>query len=906
VKQVLMTGDRAFLARVPRPAVDPGALLVQTHFTLISTGTELAGLKAALAKDDEGAAGRVKELTNRASYYLGKAIQNPGKAAERLKQIAAARVRRLTETAKTPPTTAPKVAVLKDLGWQKAGALSLEPVSGGGFRFKSDESPAGYQVMTRRIAIRELENGRPEKSAPAGEDVAIANFEGAAVIVSIRGAVTGGPFTLGMLNHDQSAWIGQITLEAGKTDEELQFDAGASEAVFIVLANGGQGGGSADFTEFSVKLKEPQVDGLPASETGQIGWNVGYSACGEVIAVGEGVTGFQVGDFVACGGAGQANHAEFISVKRNLCVKVPDGVPAHLASTTTVGSIAMQGVRRADLRLGEVACVVGLGLIGLMTVQILKASGCVVVGLDLDPERAARARELGADAAVTDADEAARLCLHLGGGFGADATIVTAAAKSDAIINNAMKTTRRRGKVVIVGDIGMNIERPEFYKKEIDVLISTSYGPGRYDATYEIEGRDYPYAYVRWTQNRNMSSYLDLIAQKKIDIEALIDEVVPVEESPKAYDSLARAKKPPLGVILAYEPQEKVNLDPSSADKRDSARVEIRGARKPRGEQIGYCLVGAGGFGVSMLVPQLDKRKDVFQLKAICSRDPVRGGNFARQRGVQSLISDYDAVLADPSIEMVVIATRHFEHADQVAKALKAGKHVFVEKPIALDWAGLDKVREAHAAAGDRMLMVGFNRGFSPAAEAIRARLSGRKAPLIINYRLNGGYIAGDSWIQSEQGGGRNIGEACHMYDFFAAMAGAPVEAVTAQGIGTTGTAYFVNDNFSASIRYADGSVGNLVYTANGPKAGLPKERIEVFCEGKAWVIDDFRKCMEYPSGEVIWEGETDKGHAREMSLLADALATGSADAPISASRIFETTAVSLHIEDLLQGRCKG
>lgn len=898
-----MTGDRAFLARVPRPAVDPGALLVQTHFSLISTGTELAGLKAALSKEDEGAAGKAKELAHRASYYLGKAIQNPGKAAERLKQIAAARVRRITESAKTPAKTTPKVAVLSDLGWQKAGASSFEPLASGGFRFRSDDSPAGYQAMTRRIAIRELEDGRPEKTAHAGEDDSIARFEGAAVIVSIRGTVTGGPFTLGMLNHDQTAWIGQITLESGTVDEELQFDAGSSEAVFIVLANGGQGGGSAEFSEFSVKLKEPQADGLPASETGQIGWNVGYSACGEVIAVGEGVTGFQIGDIVACGGAGQANHAEFISVKRNLCVKVPAGVAEHLAATTTVGAIAMQGVRRADLRLGEVACVVGLGLIGLMTVQILKASGCVVIGLDLDPERAARAKDLGADAAVTDADEAARLALHLGSGFGADATIITAAAKSDAIINNAMKATRRRGKVVIVGDIGMNLERPEFYKKEIDVLMSTSYGPGRYDTSYEIEGRDYPYAYVRWTQNRNMAAYLDLIAQKKVDIESLIDEVVPVEDAPKAYDSLARAKKPPLGVILAYEPQEKVSLDHSSADKRDSARVEIRGARKPRGDQLSYCLVGAGGFGVSMLVPQLDKRKDVFQLKAICSRDPVRGGNFARQRGVQSLISDYDAVLADPSIDMVVIATRHFEHADQVAKALKAGKHVFVEKPIALDWAGLDKVREAYEGAGDRLLMVGFNRGFSPAAEAIRTRLSGRKAPLIINYRLNGGYIPGDSWIQNEQGGGRNIGEACHMYDFFAAIANAPVESVSAQGMGTSGSAYFVNDNFAATIRYADGSVGNLVYTANGPKTGMPKERIEVFCEGKAWVIDDFRKCTELPSGDIIWEGETDKGHAREMSLLADAIASGASVAPIPANRIFETTAVSLHIEDLLHGR---
>ncbi|MBI1393456.1 MAG: zinc-binding dehydrogenase [Alphaproteobacteria bacterium] len=870
---------------------------------MISTGTELAGLKAALSREEDGAAGKVKEFTNRASFYLGKAIQNPGKAAERLKQIAAARVRRLTEAAKAPPKTAPKVAVLTDLGWLKAGAQAFDPLPAGGFKFQSDDSPAGYQVMTRRIAIRELEDGRPERAACQAEQDTTALYEGAAVIVSIKGAVTGGPFTLGMLNQDQSAWIGQIALEAGEIDEELQFDAGASDAVFIVLANGGHGGGSAEFSEFSVKLKEPQPDGLPASETGQIGWNIGYSACGEVIAVGAGVTGFQVGDIVACGGAGQANHAEFISVKRNLCVKVPAGVSPHLASTTTVGAIAMQGVRRADLRLGEVACVVGLGLIGLITVQILKASGCVVIGLDLDEERVARAKALGADAAVTDADEAARLTLHLGSGFGADATIITAAAKTDAIINNAMKTTRRRGKVVIVGDIGMSIERADFYKKEIDVLMSTSYGPGRYDATYEIEGRDYPYAYVRWTQNRNMAAYLDLIAQGKIDIEALIDEVVPVEDAPKAYDALARARKPPLGVILAYEPQAKVSLAADSVDKRDSARVDIRGARKPRGNQIGYCLVGAGGFGVSMLVPQLDKRKDVFQLRAICSRDPVRGGNFARQRGVQSLISDYDAVLADPSIEMVVIATRHFEHADQVAKALRAGKHVFVEKPIALDWAGLDKVREAHEAAPDKLLMVGFNRGFSPAAEAIRSRLAGRTAPVIINYRLNGGYIAADSWIQNDQGGGRNIGEACHMYDFFSSIAGTPVKSVIAQGMGTAGTAYFVNDNFSASIRYADGSVGNLVYTANGPKTGLPKERIEVFCDGKAWVIDDFRKCTEFPSGEVIWEGDTDKGHAREMSLLADAIQSGSVEAPIPSSRIFETTAVSLHIEDLLQGR---
>lgn len=903
-----MTGDRALLARVPRPAVDKGSLLIQTHFTLISTGTELAGLKAALAKEEEGAAGRVREFTTRATHYLGKAVNNPTKAAQRLKQIAAARVRRIAETSKAPRKGAPKVALLSDLEWSKLSATQFKARSGGGFEFTSDDSPAGYQVMARRISIAELEDGKPEKVAggsEAGNEGA--DFAGAAVVVSIKGRVDGGPFTLGMLNHDQSAWIGQVTLEFGEVDEELQFDAGQSSAVYIVIANGGEGGGKTEFSEFSVKLKEPQPDGLPASETGQIGWNIGYSAAGEVIAVGEGVTGFKIGDIVACGGAGQANHAEFLSVKRNLCVKVPEGVPTHLAATATVGSIAMQGVRRTDPRLGEIVCVVGLGLIGLMTVQLFKAAGCKVIGLDLDKERVERAKALGADAAVTDSDEALRLCTHMSGGHGADSTVITAAAKTDALINTAMKFTRRRGRVVIVGDIGMNIERPDFYKKEIDVLMSTSYGPGRYDPSYEIEGRDYPYAYVRWTQNRNMASYLDLIAENKIDIESLIDEVVPIEEAPKAYDTLARASKAPLGVILAYDPKPEVSLDPASVDRRESPRVEVRGARKQRGERISYCLVGAGGFGVSMLVPQMDKRRDVFELKAICSRDPIRGGNFARQRGIPSLITDYQAVLEDTAIELVVIATRHHEHSDQVAAALRAGKHVFVEKPIALDWGGLDKVKAAYEEAEDRLLMVGFNRGFSPAAEAIRSRLEDRKAPLMINYRLNGGYISGDSWIQNEQGGGRNIGEACHMYDFFASLAGSPVECVVAEGISPTGSAYFTNDNFAATIRYRDGSVGNLLYTASGPKTGLPKERIEVFCEGNAYLIDDFKKCTAYPSGEVIWEsGEADKGHARELSLLADALSRGASEAPIHPRRIFETTAVSLHIEDLLQGRQQG
>jgi predicted dehydrogenase len=355
-------------------------------------------------------------------------------------------------------------------------------------------------------------------------------------------------------------------------------------------------------------------------------------------------------------------------------------------------------------------------------------------------------------------------------------------------------------------------------------------------------------------------------------------------------------------VILAYAPESSVDLETSTVDRRDSARIAIRGARKPLNQLVGYCLVGAGGFGTSMLVPQMDKRRDVYQLKGIVSRDPVRGGNFARQRGVELLATDLDAVLSDDSIHLVVIATRHHEHAEQVVRALAAGKHVFVEKPLALTWAQLDRVRAAYEAS-DRILMVGFNRGFAPAALSVKEALATRKAPLLINYRLNGGFIAADSWIQGIEGGGRNIGEACHMYDFFASLANSPIASISARGIAPGATAYRTNDNFAATLSYEDGSVCNLVYTAAGPKTGLPKERIEVFCEGRAFLIDDFVRCIDYPSETILWQGTAaDKGHYNELSALADALRDGE-EGPIPVERIFETSAAALHIEDLLQGR---
>jgi predicted dehydrogenase len=298
----------------------------------------------------------------------------------------------------------------------------------------------------------------------------------------------------------------------------------------------------------------------------------------------------------------------------------------------------------------------------------------------------------------------------------------------------------------------------------------------------------------------------------------------------------------------------------------------------------------------------MDRRRDVFQLRGVVSRDPVRGGNFARQRGLELLATDLDAVLGDDKIQLVVIATRHHEHADQIVRSLNAGKHVFVEKPLALSWQDLDRVRSAYEAS-DRILMVGFNRGFAPAALAVKAALANRNAPIVVSYRLNGGYIPVDSWIQDFQGGGRNVGEACHMYDFFGSLANSRVASITARGISRSTSAYLTNDNFAATLGYEDGSVCNLVYTAAGPKTGLPKERIEIFCKDRAFLIDDFVRCVEYPTDSVLWQAATaDKEHYNELSALADALRDGTAS-PIPAERIFETTAVALHIEDQLQGR---
>jgi predicted dehydrogenase/threonine dehydrogenase-like Zn-dependent dehydrogenase len=753
MRQVLVNSFGAVVARIPRPPIEPGRVLIRVRYSLISVGTEVAALRptpvAQALSLEEARAGAAT-----AARYLKAALADPRKAARRVRQIAR----------------------------MKLG-----------------------QMRSRPAASR----------LPAG------------------GSATAAP-----------------------------------------------------------------VPAVEPSDVGDQGWSVGYSLAGEVVAVGAGIDDLAPGDRVAAAGAGQANHADFASVPRNLVCRIPAAVSLESAASATVGSIALQGVRRAEPQLGETAAVIGLGLLGQLTVQLLRASGCTVLGLDLDPARVVRAG-LDPTRAASDPSAFAGVVRDATAGRGADRTIITAATRSDSVVNLAMDVTRAKGRVVLVGDVGLNVQRSAFYRKEIDLLMSTSYGPGRYDRGYEEEGRDYPFAYVRWTLNRNMQAYLELVSRGAVDVAPLVDRVVEVTEAPTVYAELARGGPgAPLGVLLSYPA-------PPPTDEGESTRLTLRGpARVVAGGRVRCALVGVGGFGTGMLAPRLQALSDRFLLRGVVSRDAARGGNFARANGVEVLASDLDAVLQDPGFDLVLIATRHHEHADQVVRSLRAGKHVFVEKPLALSWGELEEVVRTHEAVDPRpVLMVGFNRRFSPALQKLEELLRTRRSPLVLSYRVHAGYIAPDHWVQDERGGGRNLGEACHMYDVFRFLARGAVSSISAQPIDPGPLPYRRNDNFAATIGYADGSLANLVYTALGPKQGLAKERIEVYADGEAYVVDDFKTLVRTSDGAVLWQAaQADKGHAEEIRRLGEALVSGG-EPPIPFEQIMETTAVALAVEDVLFGR---
>jgi predicted dehydrogenase/threonine dehydrogenase-like Zn-dependent dehydrogenase len=553
----------------------------------------------------------------------------------------------------------------------------------------------------------------------------------------------------------------------------------------------------------------------------------GYSCAGVVAEVGEGVEGLRAGDRVACAGVGHANHAGVNVVPRNLAVKLPDSVSFEEGAFATLGAIALQGLRRAAPALGEQVVVLGLGLLGQITAQLLRASGAVVIGVDLRPDRVARAQALGLahGFTITERDFAAGV-LERTGGHGADAVIVTAAGGDVGLLNRAFEACRKKGRVVLVGDVPIRIQRDRIYKKEIDFLISTSYGPGRYDPQYEEKGQDYPLAYVRWTEGRNLEEVLRLIAQGSLQVRPLIDGTFPVEDASRAYASLV-AESRPIGVLLDY------HLEPSTPT---SARTYFprRPASRTQTGGYGIGVVGYGLYFRSTLLPLIRKHAG-FRLASVCARSGLTVRGAVESDGFPKGTTNYQELLDDPSVDVVYVATRHDLHYPIAKAAVEAGKAVFVEKPMTMTTAEGRELSEA-VARRKALLTVGFNRRFSPHAARLKDLLRVVATPRTLFYRVNAGALPPEHWLLDPiEGGGRLLGEGVHFFDLLVFLAGA--EPTLVQSASSPDQP---RDEAAVTMQFADGSVGTLVYTGRGaPAAG--KERVEVFAGGATFIIDDYR-----------------------------------------------------------------
>src|SRR5579859_187487 len=593
---------------------------------------------------------------------------------------------------------------------------------------------------------------------------------------------------------------------------------------------------------------------------------LGYSCAGTVLDVGPAAhRAFARDDRVACAGAGQANHAEIVAVAKNLAVLVPDAVSLDNAAFVTVGAIALQGVRIADVRLGEACVVIGLGLVGQLTVQLLKAAGCRVFGIDVASDRIDLARTSGADDACLRSDpELIQRVKEFSLGRGADAILIAAAASSSDPVQLAPALARDRAVVVAVGMIGMDVPRNAYYEKELQLRLSRSYGPGRYDRSYEEDGVDYPVGYVRWTEQRNMEAFLDLVAAGSVQPSRLVTHRVPIAEAEHAYRIVTgEVVEPYLGILLEY-PRRPADLAPVAT------RVELRPARPRSQATVRLGVVGAGSFARAVLLPAL-KKLDT-DLRGVATASAPSAQQTATRFGFGYAATDWHQVIEDDSVDAVLIATRHNLHASVAAAALRAGKAVFLEKPMALAGPELDDLLAAWQASGG-VLQLGFNRRFAPTYQRLKARFAGRRAPLVMVYRVNAGAVAPTSWIvDPSEGGGRLIGEVCHMVDLLVDLAGARVASVFAQA------APAAVDDVVLTLGFGDGSIGTIVYASGGDRS-LPKEALEVLGGGVAAVLDDFRTLTVHANGRRTRVGgqfaHQDKGHAAELSAFLDAVRLG-------------------------------
>jgi predicted dehydrogenase len=619
---------------------------------------------------------------------------------------------------------------------------------------------------------------------------------------------------------------------------------------------------------------------------------LGYSCAGTVVEVGANCSGLKPGDRVACGGAGYATHADFNYVPKNLVVKIPDSVSFEDASFATLGAIAMQGVRQADVRLGERVVVIGLGLLGLLTVQILRAAGCRVMGSDLDPRKCELAKTLGAENTVHVANDLVDVAAAFTGGHGADAVIITAATSSNQPIEQAAEISRVKGRVVVVGMVGMDVPRDPFYKKELDLRLSMSYGPGRYDPSYEEAGHDYPYGYVRWTEQRNMQSFIELIAAGQVTPAKLVTHRFDIAQALNAYELLESGSEPYLGIIINY---------PQTQDSAISGRtVELRTIQPS--DRIGVGFIGAGNFAKGVLLPTLKKLGGA-ELIGICTATGMSGTETAKKHGFAYATTDQRKLLDDSRINTIFIATRHDTHAKLACAALEARKHVFVEKPLCVKAEEIEAYENAidrSPAAKDKCLMVGFNRRFSPHTRAIREMFASRGTPMVVSYRVNAGLVPKESWLQDESvGGGRIIGEVCHFVDWCETVIGSHPLKVHAESIATNDARLVPDDSVVITIRYEDGSVATIQYISLGASS-LGKERVEVFADGMTAVLEDYVTTTFHGCDRKPLKTKQDKGFAGELSAFFDAIRAGG-QPPIEFASMVRTTRVTFAILESLR-----
>lgn len=612
---------------------------------------------------------------------------------------------------------------------------------------------------------------------------------------------------------------------------------------------------------------------------------LGYCNVGRVIAVGKGVTTFQKGDRVVSNGP----HAEIVCVPMNLCARIPGGVSDDSAAFVVIGSIGLQGIRLLEPTFGETVVVIGLGLIGLIAAQLLKANGCRVIGIDLDQQKIGMAQRLGVSAInpAAGADQV-KYVYEQSGGIGADAVLITAAAKSNDIISAAAKMCRKRGRIVLVGAVGLDISRADFYEKELSFQVSCSYGPGRYDEDYELHGQDYPIGFVRWTEKRNFEAILGAIESGQLDVEPLISERVPLPDYERIYKNISSSAS--IGSLLTYD---------QDVDQRDAIAVSSQSFAKGEGV-VG--IFGAGNFTSVTVLPVL--RSSGAKLKYIVSAGGLNATTLAKRDGIANAATDYRVVLEDDDVDLVIITTRHNLHANMIVESLLAGKNVFVEKPLCLNEDELtdilDAVQRSESDTGGPILNVGFNRRFAPMAQKMQSLLG--DAPMNVVATMNAGAIPAESWVHDlKVGGGRIVGEACHFIDLCSFLTGSPITAVCMNSMGTERREN--TDNASILLSHANGSSSVINYFANGSKA-YSKERVEVHSQERSLVLDNWRTLAGYGfNGFKTAKGKQDKGHAAQFRLLVQRVRDGG-DALIPMESIVNSTRASFAaIASLREGR---